>query len=133
MAFVVYDTAALIAAEKNNRRFMAEHADRLSRGDQPIVPAGVLAQAWNPRPAAVNLHRVLRGCSVRSLTEQAAKIVAGLCHAARSRDVVDGSVVFVAIACGDAPILTGDVEDITALVAASGHRIRVERPTPGRP
>ena len=47
---LVYDTGALIAAERGERRMWALHAEALHRGVLPSVPAGVLAQAWRGGP-----------------------------------------------------------------------------------
>ncbi|MDH6118033.1 PIN domain-containing protein [Kitasatospora sp. GAS204B] len=129
MSAIVYDTGALIAAERNRRTFVAQHETLLAARVRPLVPAGVLAQAWNARPSSAVLHRVLRGCEVLPLTESRAKAAAELCHRAGSNDAVDASVVLTAIEYLDAPILTDDLGDLGKLVDASGHtRIRVARP-----
>jgi hypothetical protein len=126
---IVYDTGALIAAEKNDRAFVAQHETLLAARVRPLVPAGVLAQVWNTRPSSAVLHRVLRGCEVVPLTEDRAKGAAELCHRAGSSDVVDASVVLAAVEHLDAPILTDDLGDIGKLVKASGHaRIKVAMP-----
>ena len=46
MGGVTYDTGALVAAERNNRRMWALHAGYLAEEVIPAVPAPVLAQAW---------------------------------------------------------------------------------------
>jgi hypothetical protein len=126
---IVYDTGALIAAEKNDRAFVAQHETLLVARVRPLVPAGVLAQAWHTRPSAAVLHRVLRGCEIVTLTEERAKAASELCRRAGSHDVVDASVVLAAVEHLDAPILTDDLGDIGKLVEASGHtRIKVARP-----
>ena len=51
MNAIVYDAGALIAAEKNNRVFVAQHETLLAARVRPLVPAGVLAQVWNIRPS----------------------------------------------------------------------------------
>lgn len=43
---VTYDTGALLAAERNDRRMWALHAAFLTADVSPTVPAPVLAQAW---------------------------------------------------------------------------------------
>jgi hypothetical protein len=40
---VVYDTGALIAAERNDRAFWADHRIRLEQGTVPVTPAPVVA------------------------------------------------------------------------------------------
>lgn len=129
MSHIVYDAGALIAAAKNDRTFVRQHFRLLGRGTIPLVPAGVLAQSWDPRPSAAVLHRVLRGCRVLPLTGAAVKAAAHLCQENHSSDVVDASVVLASIAYEDAPILTDDLGDIRSLAAcANRKRIRVERP-----
>jgi hypothetical protein len=119
VSYIVYDSGALIAAAKNNRRFMGRHAALLAADVQPLVPAGVLAQSWDPRPQAAMLHRLLRGCRVVPLTESLAKDSADLCHRNGSSDVVDASVVLASIGHGDAAIVTDDIGDIATLAAVA--------------
>lgn len=44
MNAIVHDSGALIAAEKNDRAFAAQHGTLRSARVRPVVPAGVLAQ-----------------------------------------------------------------------------------------
>jgi hypothetical protein len=129
MTFIVYDSGALIAAEKNDRSFVKRHEAALGRSVRLLVPAGVLAQVWNVRPASAVLHRVLRGCEVVPLTEERAKVAAELCRRAGSSDIVDASVVAASIEHAEAPILTDDLGDIGKLVSAADRlNIKVRRP-----
>ncbi|MDQ1047320.1 twitching motility protein PilT [Streptomyces sp. V4I2] len=129
MSHVVYDAGALLAAAKNNRNFLAQHDEFLAADVRPIVPAGVLAQCWDTRPKAANLHKVLRPCLVLPLTETTAKAAALLCQENGTADVVDATVVLASLTHDDALILTDDLEDIRALaMSANRKRIRVERP-----
>jgi len=57
---VVYDTGALLAAERRDFRLWALHDEALKRDVVPIVPVVVLAQAWRGGPRA-SLSRLLRG------------------------------------------------------------------------
>ncbi|MEU6290687.1 twitching motility protein PilT [Streptomyces sp. NPDC046988] len=123
MSHVVYDSGALIAAAKNDRRFLGRHKALLLGGHIPLVPAGVLAQCWDGRASAAMLHWTLGGCRVTPLTESMAKAAAVLCHQNKTADVI------ASIAYDDAPILTDDLGDIRALAACAGReRIHVERP-----
>ncbi|MFF8573227.1 twitching motility protein PilT [Streptomyces sp. NPDC015408] len=129
MSHVVYDSGALIAAAKNDRRFLGRHKALLLGGHIPLVPAGVLAQCWDGRASAAMLHWTLGGCRVTPLTESMAKAAAVLCHQNKTADVIDATVVLASIAYDDAPILTDDLGDIRALAACAGReRIHVERP-----
>ncbi|MFY9807689.1 MAG: hypothetical protein WCC65_09550 [Pseudonocardiaceae bacterium] len=51
MSGVVDDAGALIAAERNDRSFWADHRVRLEQGTIPVTPAAVVAQvSRSPRP-----------------------------------------------------------------------------------
>ncbi len=65
---IVYDAGALIAAERRDRPMWALHDGALRRRLSPLVPAGVLAQAWRGGPQA-NLSRLIAGCTVWTLDE----------------------------------------------------------------
>lgn len=123
MTAVAYDTGALIAADRSDRAFWADHRARLESGTLPVVPAPVLAQA-SRSSQQVQLHRLLRGCEVVPLTEADAHSVGHLLGLARVSDVVDATVVHVAVA-RDADIVTSDRVDLQALIDAAGSRIQV--------
>jgi hypothetical protein len=120
---VVYDAAVLIAAEKNDRRTWAEHKARLELGVIPLVPAAVVAQVSRTSQQA-QLRRFLRGCVVVPLTQTEAHEAGRLLGIAKTRDVVDATLVTAALR-QSAVILTGDPVDIVRLVAASGRSIPV--------
>lgn len=123
MSEVVYDSAVLVAADRNDRRTWAEHKVLLLEGVVPLVPAAVLAQV-SRSARQVQLRRFLRGCIVVPLDEQSAHAVGRLLGAAHRADVVDACVVVVATHFR-ARIVTGDPDDIEVLVAASGTRLTV--------
>lgn len=113
---LTYDTGALIAAESNVRGLWALHRRALERGLRPVVPAGVLAQAWRGGPQP-QLSRLLKGCQIEDLTQVRARAAGAACGRAGSSDVVDASVAVGAIARRDL-VITGDVQDITRLADA---------------
>lgn len=123
MSGVTYDTGALIAADRQERRMWALHRRALERGQPPTVPAGVLGQAWRggPQPA---LSRVLAGCQVEVLTEEIARSAGALLARAGRSDLIDASIVVGALARSDA-IVTSDRSDLEALIAAIGKRVQV--------
>lgn len=123
---VVYDAGALVAAERDERRFWAEHLARLELGIAPLVPAPVLAQV-SRSPRQVPLRRLLRGCEVVPFDERAAHAAGALLAKARSRDVVDAAVVVLAIE-RRADIVTSDPEDMARLLGAARTRRRVVAP-----
>ena len=122
---VVYDAGALIAAERNDRRFWLGHRIRLEAGVVPIVPAPVVAQiSRSPRQA--QLRRLLRGCEVLALDEPTAHAVGQLLGRSGTADIVDATVVVVAIA-QQAEIVTADRNDISHLAASAGARLVITR------
>lgn len=113
MAGITYDTGALIAGERNDRRMWALHRRALERGLVPTVPAGVLGQGWRGGPQP-QLSRLLRGCRVEYLDEDRARSAGAACGAAGTTDVVDASVVVGAAARSDL-VVTGDALDMRSL------------------
>lgn len=66
MSGLTYDTGALIAAERGDRRMWALHRRALERGAAPVVPAPVLVEGWRGN---VQTARLLQGCQVEDLAE----------------------------------------------------------------
>lgn len=119
MTGLSYDTGALIAAEKDDRLLWSLHLAALKRGLVPTVPAGVLGEAWRGGPQP-RLSRLLKGCTVESLTESQARAVGTLAAASGLEDTVDLAVAEGALRRGDA-VLTSNRRHIEQ--AASGvHR-----------
>ncbi|HET9934093.1 MAG TPA: PIN domain-containing protein [Polyangiaceae bacterium] len=114
---VVYDAGVLIAAERNERRVWAEHRVRLDAGLVPVVSACVVAQA-SRSPKQAQMRRLLRGCEVVPFDENLAHRAGALLGKARTADVVDASVVALAVARG-ADILSGDLRDLRKLIATA--------------
>jgi hypothetical protein len=123
MKSVVYDTGVLIGAERNERNVWAEHRVRLGAGNVPLVPAPVVAQA-SRSPKQAQLRRFLRGCEIVPLDEERAHRVGSLLGKSRTTDVVDGSVVALAVE-QSADIVSDDDRDIRHLVAAARSRVKV--------
>jgi hypothetical protein len=73
MTGVTYDSGALIAAERSERRMWARHRALLLRRVVPVVPAPVLAQCWRGTPRQAQLTRLLAGCEVEALDDTTAK------------------------------------------------------------
>ena len=120
---IVYDTGALVAGERGDRRMWALHEATLRRGALPVVPAGVLAQAWRGGPQA-NLSRLLQGCDIGPLDEPSAREAGSLCAAAVTPDVIDANVVVLAARLR-AGVVTSDPSDIERLAQASGIAVAV--------
>ena len=114
MTGFVYDTGALIAAENNDRRIWALHKRALERRTVPIVPAGVLVEAW--RGNSPMLARFLAGTQLEALSADAARAAGVLLAntADHGVEAVDAMVVEVALRRGHA-VLTSNYSDISAL------------------
>jgi predicted nucleic acid-binding protein len=118
-----YDSGALIAAERHDRRMWQIHQRALMRKEAPTVPAVVLAEVY--RGKQPNLERFLDGCKIEPMTEVLAR-TAGL-TLGRSKMVVgavDAAVVEGALRRGDL-VVTSDPKHIEALAAALGRKIGI--------
>ncbi|MGH3771005.1 MAG: hypothetical protein ACRDRW_06365 [Pseudonocardiaceae bacterium] len=124
MAGVTYDTGALIAAERNDRRMWALHAGLLAEEVAPVVPAPVLAQAWRGGPRQANVARLLAMCDVEWMTEDQARAVGILAGHSGHDDVVDVTVVEGAIRRGDA-VVTSDRKHLESVARAAGATLRL--------
>jgi hypothetical protein len=120
-----YDTGALLAAEAHRRELWVLHARSLLRGERPVVPAGVLAQAWRGGPQAA-LSRLLSGCRIEELDEPRARAAGIVCARSGTRDIVDAVVVAGALARADL-VVTSDADDLTRISSALGGSIRCHR------
>jgi hypothetical protein len=122
---IIYDTGALVAGERSNRRMWALHDAALRRGIAPTVPAPVLAQAWRGGPQA-RLSQMLRGCGVLAMDEPIARVAGRLCGAAGTSDVIDASVVATA-APQRAAIVTSDPTDLRHLLSAANIDVPIHQ------
>lgn len=123
MTMVLYDAGPLIAAERNDRRFWAEHRIRLELGIVPGVPAPIVAQV-SRSPRQVQLRRLLRGCDVIPLDEAGAHRAGALLGKSGTADIADAVLATMAMAL-TADIVTSDRKDIERLLGRANRRIRV--------
>jgi predicted nucleic acid-binding protein len=114
----VYDTGVLLAIDGNNRRMWAIHRLAVEDGRRLLIPTVVVAQAWRDARRQVQLGRFLHSCEVVPVGLEVAKAAGVLCGKARTSDVVDATVVTVALASG-AIVFTSDPDDITLLAGAA--------------
>lgn len=120
---MTYDTGALLAAERGDRRLWAVHRRSLERGKRPTVPAAVLAQAWRGRPQA-ELSRLMTGCHIEPLDEARSRAAGAACGRAGTSDVVDASVVIGAVARNDL-VVSSDRDDLVRIARSVGSRLDV--------
>jgi hypothetical protein len=123
MKRVVYDAGPLIAADRNDRRFWAEHRVRLEMGIIPSVPAPVVAQVSRSGRQA-QLRRLLRGCEVVPLDEAGAHRAGALLGKARTSDIADAAVVALAVSA-KADIVSSDRADLEHLSSAARTRLHI--------
>jgi hypothetical protein len=111
---VVLDTGALIAMDRRDREVGAM-LRVLQRDAVPLTTSGaVVAQAWRDPSRQANLARLLTGVHVAALDEAAGKRVGVLLRDNETTDVADAHVAL--LAHDHDRVLTGDVDDITALL-----------------
>jgi hypothetical protein len=120
---LTYDTGALIAAERDDRLVWALHLAALRRGVTPVLPAGVLAEAWRGGPQH-HLSRLLKGCVVEELTEAQARRIGVLAAESGVSDTVDLAVVDGAVRRNDA-VVTSNRTHIEQGAEAAGRRLTI--------
>jgi hypothetical protein len=121
---LTYDSGALIAAERNERRMWLIHQRSLMRGVRPTVPAGVLAEVYRSGRQA-NLARLLRGCQIEPLDELTAKSAGMLL----GRCALDPGAVYASVAEGalrraDA-VVSANAAHLRALADGAGRKLEV--------
>jgi hypothetical protein len=124
---VTYDSGALIAADKGERRMWARHRALLVRREVPTVPAPVVAQTWRGTGRQAQLARFLTGCFVESLDDDRARSAGALAGQAAVSDVVDACVVEGALRRGDL-VVSSDEDDLQRIASAVNLRLEIDRP-----
>jgi rRNA-processing protein FCF1 len=123
MSAIVYDTGALLAAERHNPDFLALHDELTAARIRPLVPVVVLAQAWRGGPQH-QISRVLKGCDIIPDDERTGRAAGIACAASGTSDVVDAIVIAAAVR-HHAPVVTSDPGDLTRLADAIGVKIQL--------
>src|ERR1700735_2061418 len=124
---VTYDTGALIAADRGERRAWARHRALLTLREVPTVPAPVVAQSWRGGSRQALLARLLSGCAVEALDDGQARAVGSLAATAATSDIGDACVVEGALRRHDL-VVSSDEPDLHAIAAAADRHIEVDRP-----
>jgi hypothetical protein len=124
---ITYDTGALIAADRAERRIWARHRALLALREVPTVPAPVVAQSWRGGGPQALLARLLAGCGVEALTDGQARSVGSLAARAATTDIVDVCVVEGAMRRRDL-VVSSDPDDLQAIAAAVNRRLEIDRP-----
>ncbi|GAC1377723.1 MAG: hypothetical protein NVSMB4_07280 [Acidimicrobiales bacterium] len=124
---VTYDTGALIAADRGERRVWARHRALLADREVPTVPSPVVAQGWRGGSRQALLARFLSGCDVEVLDDDQARSVGAMLARAAAADIVDGAVVEGALRRHDL-VVSSDPDDLTSIATAVGRRLEVSQP-----
>ncbi len=122
---VTYDTGALIAADRNDRKMWALHAGFLAEEAAVTVPSAVVAEAWRGGRRQANLARLLALCEIEELSYRQALDVGVLAGKASHDDIVDVVVVEGAIRRRDA-VMTSNPTHIVSIADATRARLKVE-------
>jgi predicted nucleic acid-binding protein len=123
VATIVYDTGALLAAERRNPDFLALHDELTAARIRPIVPVVVLAQAWRGGPQH-QISRILKACDIVPDDERTGRAAGVACAASGTADVVDAIVVATA-ARNHAPVVTSDPSDLARIAGSIGVKIQL--------
>ncbi len=123
MADLILDSGALIACERNDRRFWVAFRRVEAQGRALVLPAPVFAQVWRHQTQAI-IARLVKACEVVPMDLALARDVGALCAAAGTSDIVDACVVAIARRF-DADVATSDPDDIRRLMRAAGAGGRV--------
>jgi hypothetical protein len=124
---ITYDTGALIAADRAERRVWARHRALLALREVPTVPAPVVAQSWRGGGRQALLARLLAGCDVEALDDGQARAVGSLAARAAATDIVDACVVEGAIRRRDL-VVSSDPDHLQAIAVAASRRLEIDRP-----
>jgi hypothetical protein len=98
MSGLTLDKGALIAFERGDREMLLLVQRTRQRGETLAIPAGVVGQVWRDGRKQANLARLLasEGVEIEALTDHRARAAGQLCGIAKTRDVIDASVVLCA-------------------------------------
>jgi predicted nucleic acid-binding protein len=120
---IVYDTGALLAAERRDSDLLALHDELTAAHIRPLVPVVVLAQAWQGGPQH-QISRALKGCDVLSDDQRTGRAAGVVCKSSGTTDVVDAIVVVTAVRY-QASVVTSDPDDLTQLADSIGVKLKL--------
>lgn len=121
---ITFDTGALVAIERRDRRMLAFMIDARARGLRITVPTCVVGEWWRGQRGP--LARVLDAVVVEPLTLPLAKIVGEAMASVRRATLVDAVVVASAAQRGDL-VLTSDLDDLSRIRDAAFRAVRLRR------
>jgi hypothetical protein len=123
MAALVFDSGALIALERGDRKLAALLVAAVSDGAEALTSCACVAEVWRDPARQARLTRALAGLQERSLDPARARACGALLAQADCSDVADAALCQL-VRDGDT-VLTSDPRDISHLLEAGGTRARV--------
>jgi hypothetical protein len=123
MAALVFDSGALIALERGDRRIAALLVAAIAGGAEAVTSCACVAEVWRDPARQARLTRALPGFRERSLDPLRARACGALLARSATSDIADAALCQLA-QDGDT-VLTSDPHDIALLLQAAGSRARV--------
>jgi hypothetical protein len=123
VAAIVFDSGALIALERGDRRIAVLLDEAAASGVEAVTSSACVAEVWRDPARQARLTRALAGFRERSLDPAAARACGTLLASTRTSDIADAALSRLA-RDGDA-VLTSDPNDIELLLHAQGTRAHV--------
>lgn len=124
MAALVFDSGALIALERGDRRVAAALIAAVEGGVEAVTSCACVAQTWRDPARQARLTRALAGFQELDLDPVRARACGELLARAGSDDIADAALCQLA-RDGDT-ILTSDPHDLGRLLAAAGTKAQVQ-------
>ena len=121
---MTFDTGALIAIERRDRRMLAFLTDALARGSRITVPTCVIAEWWRGQRGPV--ARIIDAVVVEPLSLALSRTVGETLAAVRGATLVDAVVVASAAQRGDL-VLTSDLDDLARIRDVVFPSVRLRR------
>jgi predicted nucleic acid-binding protein len=114
MQGITFDTGALIALERQERRMRDVYLTTAMTGSTVTVPTPVIVEWW--REHGRRGEQLLRGMDLEPLTPRIAKLAGDAIKATPGATAIDAIVMASAAQRGDI-VYTSDVEDLESLRA----------------
>jgi predicted nucleic acid-binding protein len=123
MSALVFDSGALIALERGDRKVAALLVTAVAGGAEAITSCVCVAEVWRDPARQVRLTRALGGFRERDLDPKQARACGALLAKTATSDVADAALCQLA-RDGDT-VVTSDPRDVARLLQASGTRAGV--------
>jgi hypothetical protein len=120
MAALVFDSGALIALERGDRKVAALLVAAIAGGAEAVTSCACVAEVWRDPARQARLTRALPGFRERSLDPLQARACGTLLARSATTDIADAALCRLA-QDGDT-VLTSDPHDIARLLETAGVR-----------